>query len=208
MTPVRTVLLTLSIGLLLISPSVYAISIVRGKSQPHRLTRLALMAALVLSFLSALGAHANIGTLLVTGISAVHGVVIFCLSMWRGVGGKSRFDWLCFGLAIAGLIGWRLSGDALVGIWFAIFADSMAYAPALIKTWRHPETETHWFYTLSATGTLLGLVAYPFSAPSVFQVYLILSSISMIVCIYHRGIPMQYSKLKTPERKPPDPVAK
>jgi hypothetical protein len=146
------------------------------------------MAALLLSFFSALSGHANLGTLIVTGISAAHSVVIFSLSLWRGMGGRSWFDWVCFGLAIAGLIGWQLSGNALVGIWFAIFADGMAYVPALVKTWRHPHTEGHWFYTLAALGTFLGLVAYPFSATSVFQVYLILSALAMIFCIYHRQI--------------------
>jgi hypothetical protein len=185
---ISATLLVTSAIFLLISPIAYAISILRGESRPHRLTRLALMAALLLSFFSALGAHANLGTLVVTGIAALHGVVIFGLSMWRGMGGRSLFDWLCFGLAIIGLIGWQISGNALVGIWFAIFADAMAYVPAILKTWRHPHTEGHWFYTLSVIGTFLGLIAYPFSPASVFQVYLIVSALAMIFSIYHDRI--------------------
>lgn len=184
----RTVLLIFSTILLLVSPIAYAVSIIKGNSRPHRLTRLAVMAALLLSFFSAIGAHANLGTLLVTGISAVHGVVIFGLSLWRGMGGRSVFDWLCFGMAILGLVAWKLSGNALVGIWFALFADFMAYLPALVKTWQHPHTEGHWFYTLSALGIFFGLIAYPFAAASVFQVYLILVSLAMVFCIYHRQI--------------------
>lgn len=184
----QTFLLALSTAILLIAPIAYAVSIFRGKSRPHRLTRLALMAALVLSFLSALAADANLGTLVVTGIAAGHSILIFGLSMWRGMGGQSFFDWACFALAIVGLVAWQISGNALTGMWFAIFADIMAYIPALVKTWKHPHTEGHWFYTLSVIGIFLGLVAYPFSATSAFQVYLIVSSLAMLFCIYHKRI--------------------
>lgn len=184
----RPLLLVLSTGFLLISPIAYAVSIIRGKSRPHRLTRLAVMAALLLSFFSAIGAGANVGTLLVTGIAAVHGVVIFALCMWRGMGGKTAFDWICFGLALMGLVAWQVSGNALVGMWFAVFGDVMAYVPAFVKTWKHPHTEDHWFYTLSMIGVLLSLVVYPLSAASVFQVYLIVCSLIMLFCIYRRQI--------------------
>jgi hypothetical protein len=183
-----TLLLLFSTAFLLISPVAYAVSIIRGKSRPHRLTRLALMAAMLLSFISALGAHANIGTLVVTGIAATQGIVIFALSMWRGMGGQSFFDWACFIAALAGLAAWQLSGSPIVGMWFAVFADLVAYIPAIVKTWRHPHTEEHWFYTLSAIGVTLSLVSYPLSAASAFQVYLVICSLVMIFCIYHRQI--------------------
>lgn len=146
------------------------------------------MMALLLTFAAAIAADANQGTLVLAAIMATHGVVIFAMSLWRGMGGTSVFDWLCFGLSIIGLIGWQVSGNALVGLWFAIFADIMAFIPAYVKTWKHPHTEGHWFYTLGAIGTALSLVAYPFQATSVFQVYLILSSLGMVLCIYHRQI--------------------
>lgn len=184
----QTFLLILSSFFLIISPVAYAVSIARGRSRPHRLTRLALMVALLLTFASAIAADANWGTLVLTGIMAAHGVVIFAMSLWRGMGGTSIFDWFCFGLAIAGLIGWQISGNALVGMWFAIFADIMAFIPAYVKTWKHPHTEGHWFYTLAIIGAFLSLVAYPLAATSAFQIYIIISCLAMILCIYHRQI--------------------
>src|SRR5688572_19544990 len=134
----QTFLLVLSSFFLIISPVAYAVSIARGRSRPHRLTRLALMAALLLTFASAIAADANLGTIVLTAIMAAHGVVIFALSLWRGMGGTSVFDWLCFSMAIAGLVAWQLSGNALIGMWIAIFADVMAFIPAYVKTWKHP----------------------------------------------------------------------
>jgi len=81
-----TLLLTLSTLFLLIAPISYAVSILRGNARPHRLTRLALMAELLLTFASVYASGANPGVLLITGISAIHGVVIFGLSLWRGMG--------------------------------------------------------------------------------------------------------------------------
>jgi len=49
----KTLLLVLSAGILLIAPITYAVSIICGKTRPHRLTRLAVMAALLLTFSSA-----------------------------------------------------------------------------------------------------------------------------------------------------------
>lgn len=185
----QTFLLVLSSLFLVISPVAYAVSIARGRSRPHRLTRLALMVALLLTFASAVAADANLGTLVLTGIMAAQGVVIFAMSLWRGMGGgKNVFDWLCFSLAIAGLAGWQISGNALVGMWFAIFADIMAFIPAYVKTWKHPHTEGHWFYSLAAIGAFLSLIAYPLAATSAFQVYIIVSCLGMIFCIYRRQL--------------------
>ncbi len=182
----KTLLLVFSAGILLIAPITYATSIISGKTRPHRLTRLAVMAALLVIFSSALAARANVGTLLLAGISAGHGVLIFALSLWRGVGGGKRlFDWTCFGTSLLGLLAWRLSGDALIGMWFAIIADCTAYLPAFVKTWMHPDTESPWFYALSLIGAALTLIAYPLRATSVFQLYIMACSLVMIFCIYH-----------------------
>lgn len=181
-----TILLFLSTIFLLIAPVTYALSIIRGNTRPHRLTRLALMAELLLTFASTIGAGANPGVLLISGISAAHGVTNFGLSLWRGVGGgKNAFDWACFLISVAGLIVWQISGNALTGLGFAIFADFMAYLPAYVKTWKHPTSENHWFYTFSIIGALLTLLAYPLEAASAFPIYIILCCVVMLFCIYH-----------------------
>lgn len=147
------------------------------------------MAALLLTFGSAIAAEANLGVLLLTGICALQGVVIFALSLWRGMGGgRNVFDWGCFAIAIAGLAAWQLSGNALIGMGFAILADLVAYLPAFVKTWRHPHTEGHWFYTFSIIGAFLSLAAYPLEAASAFQIYIIVCCLVMIGCIYRRQI--------------------
>jgi len=147
------------------------------------------MAELLLTFASVYASGANPGVLLITGISAIHGVVIFGLSLWRGMGGgKNWLDWACFAIEILGLIVWQLSGQALAGLALAIFADFMAYVPAYVKTWKHPETESPWFYLYYILGALLGLMAYRPEAASAFQVYVIICCLIMIGCIYRRQI--------------------
>lgn len=180
----QNTLLILASIILLISPTTYIISIFRAETRPHRLTRLAVGVATLLAFFSILTEHGNAGSLVLLGILSLQSIVIFGLSLWRGMGGGSWFDWMCFALAIAGLIGWQVSGNALVAMWFAIFADTAAYIPALVKTWKHPKTESQWFYILGNVGALLTLAAYELSITSTFQIYIIIMNSLMLVCIY------------------------
>jgi hypothetical protein len=107
------------------------------------------------------------------------------------MGGTSVFDWICLAVALAGIVAWKIAGNPILGIWFAVFADLVAYLPAFLKTWRHPNTESPWLYALSASASFLSLIAYKISAVSVFQIFTILCSLAMLVCIYHKGLPQR-----------------
>jgi hypothetical protein len=149
------------------------------------LTRLAVLVAMSLTFFSLIASSANLGAVLFAGISFIHCVAIFAMSLWRGMGGGSRTDWACFALALLGLAAWQVSGSPLVGMGFAIFADLVAYIPAFIKTWRRPDTESPWLYVGSGLAAALGLLAYPITLASAFQIYIVFCCAGMLTCIYH-----------------------
>jgi hypothetical protein len=184
----RVALLTLSAILELIASFIYCRSIIRGRTKPHRITRLVLMLILVLGFVGILSAKGNLGAVLYAGISAAFGIACFGLSVRQGMGGSDIFDWVCFTIAMGGVIGWYTTGNAVLGIWLASLADSVAYLPAYLKTWKHPDTESPWLYSLSFLGALLSLSAYRVSSVSIFQVNIMLTSFLMLVCIYHKRI--------------------
>mgnify|MGYP000877187136 CR=1 FL=1 len=166
----------------------YAISIVKGKTRPHRMTRFILFFILTLNFVSIVAAKGNLGAVIYAGLTCAYGGILFAMSLWRGMGGKNRLDFICLGIASLGIIGWKLTGNAIVGVWFAILADLAAYIPAFVKTWEFPETESHWLYTLSIFAAGLGLFAYPIEAQSIFQIYIVVASAAMLVVIYHKQI--------------------
>lgn len=128
------------------------------------------------------------GAVLYGGIIAAFGVAFFLLSIKRGMGGTTLFDWLCFMIAIGGVIGWQLTGNPLLGIWLAAIADFVAYMPAFLKTWRHPRTESPWLYVLSGLAAVLSMLAYPIGTVSIFQLITVVCAVGILFCVYHEKL--------------------
>jgi len=193
----RTALLTLSTILITAAGLIYCASIIRGRTKPHRTTRFVVLVILTLSFVSILADHANTGAKVYSGILFVSAIAFLALSFRSGfgMGGTSVFDWVCLAVALAGVAAWQIAGNPILGIWFALLADLVAYLPAYVKTWRQPDTESPWLYALSALASFLSLIAYKVSAVSVFQIFMIIYSLAMLVCIYHAGPPLR-SKMR------------
>lgn len=172
---VQSLLVVISIALALASPIAYMVSIARGTSRPHPLTRFALCAVLTLNFCSIYAANGNLGALSLAAVFALQAYIVFAMSLalstyrMKGEG----LDWICMGIVVVGLAGWQTTGNAVIGIVFSILADAAAYMPAVRKTRRDPSSESHWTYTLSIASVLFGLAAYPISIASAFQFYLL-----------------------------------
>lgn len=184
----QSALLTISAILTIIASCIYCASILNGRTKPHRITRLVLLFVLTLNFVSVLAADGNLGAELYAGIICFFGIAFFLLSLKRGMGGASFFDWACFVIAMLGVVGWQITGNAILSIWLAATADFVAYIPAFIKTWKHPNTESPWLYILSSLGAFLSLVAYKISYVSIFQIATILCGVIILICIYHEKI--------------------
>ena len=73
----------------LLAPSAYVVSIIRGTSKPHRTTRFILTFVHSLNFLSILAAQGNLGARIFAGIDFVFALIVFLLSIRRGMGGTS-----------------------------------------------------------------------------------------------------------------------
>jgi hypothetical protein len=181
-------LLILSTILIIAAGLIYCASIIRGRTKPHRTTRFVVFVLLTLNFASMLAAHGNTGAEVYSGILFVSSIAFLILSFKSGMGGTSVFDWACLAVALAGVAAWQIAGNPILGIWFAVFADLVAYLPAFAKTWKYPHTESPWLYVLSASASFLSLIAYRISAVSVFQIFTIICSLAMLVCIYHQDL--------------------
>jgi hypothetical protein len=184
----QAILLVLSAALVIAGSLIYCVSIVRGRTRPHRITRLVLAFVLALNFISILAAKGNPGAMLYAGIIFIFGLVFLFLSLGRGMGGTTVFDWICFVIAMAGVIGWQMTNNPALGIWMASLADFVAYIPAFVKTWHHPHTETPWLYILSGSGAFLSLIAYRIGVESLLQIVIVSSAWIMIACIYHKNL--------------------
>ncbi len=176
-----------------VGPITYAVSIIKGSTRPHRMTRFILAFVLTLNFVSILAAKSNLGAEVFAGITCIQSLAIFALSLWKGMGGTTKFDWVCLGIALIGLVGWKITGDPLLGVWFSVLADFVAYLPAFVKTYYHPHTESPWYYLLSGLAALISLVAYKIESASIFQIYILLCVIIMTILIYRKDIKRKFS---------------
>ena len=177
---VHTFLTGLCVLLAILSPIIYIVSIVRGATKPHRVTRFALMIVLFLTAASSYAAQGVTSAFILASIFAVQSVVVFALSIRKGVGGRSRSDIVCLAVVFLGILGWWLSGNAFVGLLYFVMADCAAFMPALCKTWQEPDTEGPWTYVLGVCSALCGMVT---DGLAPFQMYLILVGCAMLVCI-------------------------
>lgn len=181
-------LLTLSAILVTIGGLIYCASILGGRTKPHRTTRFVVLLVLTLNFVSVLSAHGNTGAQVYSGILFVSAIAFLILSLKSGMGGSSVSDWICLAVALTGVVAWQVAANPILGIWFAVMADLVAYIPAFMKTWKHPQTESPWLYALSASASFLSLIAYRISAVSVFQIFTIICSLLMLGCIYNKSL--------------------
>lgn len=184
----QAILLFISAVLVAVGPITYAVSIIKGKTRPHRMTRFILAFVLTLNFVSILAAKSNLGAEVFAGITFLQALLIFGLSLWRGMGGTSVFDWTCLVIAMAGVIGWKMTGNPLLGIWFSVLADFSAYLPAIVKTYKFPDTESPWYYAFSGFAALLSMIAYKIDETSIFQIYIIICCVVMVGLIYRKKI--------------------
>lgn len=162
----RNVFLAAGTLLPLLGTGVYVVSILRGISKPHRMTRLLLTVITGLSFFALLAGHDTSGVWLAL-VSFVQAIGIYLLSLKYGMGGRDTFDFICMALCTAGLAAWWVTGESLSGLLASILADLVAVLPSLRKTWRLPHTEDGWFYAIDTIAAALIVIAGPYHVSAV-----------------------------------------
>lgn len=174
----------LSTILALISPVVYAVSILRGHSKPHRMTRFILLIITSLTTASLIARGDRVAVWL-AGVSTLQSVVIFILSIPHGMGGWSKSDLWCFLIALSGIVFWQTTANPVYGLYGAIIADFVGMIPALLKTYRHPDTELWLFYGLDVFASGFNILALSSFALSDFSypVYILLINLIMVLLI-------------------------
>lgn len=175
--------------LALLSPIFYASSILEGESKPHRTTRLVLLIITILSF-AALFAQHNTVAIFLAAVSALQSIVIFALSIKYGMGGRAKIDILCLVIALAGIIIWKITNNPITGLLASILADFVGMIPALIKTYKFPETETRTFYALdtaAATLTLCAIATFTYQEFS-YPIYILAINFAMVLLIFRKKI--------------------
>ena len=162
----------------------YILSILRGKTQPHRTTRIVLFIVSTANLIGAIAADAALGTMMLSILFFLRSFTLAILSIKKGMGGTSKLDISCGVVAVLGIVAWLVTGSGIWALVFAVIADAVAYVPAVVKTWAHPKTEAPLLYWLEGFAAILAVVHDGLRQSIIFQVYVVLSCIVMLVCIY------------------------
>lgn len=136
----------------------YIRDVLRGTTRPHRGTWCIWSLLAVMALLSQLASGAE-WSLLMLGIQAASVMVVFILSITRGVGGLGRWDVALIALAAFGLVGWLMSSQPIVATACVVVADVAGVLLMLPKTWRDPRSETASSFSLAAASGALGAAA-------------------------------------------------
>lgn len=180
----QTIFIVISSGLALISPLVYSQAILKGEAKPHRTTRLVLLIITALTTASLFAQNNNVAIYL-AAVSTLQSILIFILSLKRGMGGWSKSDVICLIIAIVGIILWQVTKNPVIALYFAISADFTGMIPALIKTYKFPKTEVYSFFLLdvfAAGFSLLAIKTWTVEQYA-YPIYIMLINLIMVILI-------------------------
>ena len=154
----QSILILLSSILVFITYLIYEWGIVVGKTKPHRTTRLVLLIITAIGAASLIASQDRVAVWFI-GICALQSVVVFLLSLKYGVGGWAKTDLICLGIAIIGIVIWKVTNNPALGLYASIIADFSGMIPALIKTYRRPDSEYYLSYIFDIVAAVLTLLA-------------------------------------------------
>ena len=155
----------------------YLMDTLKGKVKPNKVSFLMWSIAPLIAFTAQLKEGVGFFLALITFVAGFEPLMIFIASFFnKSAEWKiNRFDLMCGGVSILGLIIWQITKTGYIAIIFSILADGMASLPTIVKSFKHPETESAWPYfttVISAVITLLAVKDYSIATIG-FTVYLL-----------------------------------
>lgn len=183
----KNVFLAISVGFSLWGLIIGLKSILKGRFKPQRMTRFLLFLIFVLIFASLL-VQGDKNSIYIAFITMISTFLIFILSIKRGIGGFSIFDFGVLFATIIALVIWGLSNNPLLGLLMTLVAWSFAYVPTIIKSWIIPKTEDWFFYLVYVVASLFSILSIKeyTLANLAFPMYLIFANSLLVFIIIFR----------------------
>lgn len=162
---------------------------VRGNTKPNRVTWLMWSLAPLIASAAAFSDGIRWATLPVF-MAGFGPLLVFVASFanaksyWK----LEFFDYICGAFSVLALVLWGITNEPVIAIIFAIFSDGFAAIPTIVKSWKHPETESVDPYAtgvFNALTSFFALRTFGFSELA-FPIYLVFVNLSLIVAIYRK----------------------
>lgn len=153
----------------------YLRDVIKGRAKPHPYTWLVWSIVSLTVFFGQVAKGAGIGAI-PTGVSEFFTILIFFFSLKYGFKNIQRRDTYFLIIALLGLIPWAVTKDPTLSVIIVVAIDLIAFTPTLLKTWKHPSTETPVLYSMNVFRHILILFSL-----SAYNIATVLHSISMII---------------------------
>jgi len=136
----------------------YLIDTVKKVTQPQRVTWGIIVLLNTVGFANQLASGAN-DSLWLFGAAVVMTGLIFATSLWHGVGGRTKQDFIVLMIGLAGIILWLIFDDPLLSILANVVAGIVALIPTFIKARRDPDSETRITWLFGAISATLAAIS-------------------------------------------------
>lgn len=170
----------------LIGSASYIRAVIKGQAKPNRVTWVLWALAPLIAFAAEINAGVGLQSLVtfMAGFGPLLIVIASFISrnaVWK----LTRFDFICGGLSVLGLILWLLTRQGDIAIVFAIAADGLAALPTLKKSFIDPDSESSFVFTLAIISSGLTLLTIDTwtVAHAAFPIYLLLICIVLVLLI-------------------------
>jgi hypothetical protein len=137
----------------------YALSTLKGKTQPNRVTWFLWAINPLIAFAAQVGEGAYWIALMTFMVGFGPALVLTASFLNKNAYWKiTRFDSVCGILSVLAIALWIITGTGIIAIWLSIVADLFAGLPTLVKAWRFPETEDHRAFRNAGIGAVITLL--------------------------------------------------
>ncbi len=183
-------LVVLSALITIVGAARYIRNTLRGQTKPNLVTWSMWALAPLVGTGAALSAHADPWTIVrifLAGFLPVL-VIVAVIIKPQGYWKLTPFDILCGVCSLVALVAWLFAGKPVLAVVLAAAGDGFAAIPTIIKSWKHPETETGFTFIMSLVSILLVIPSIPNLRVEnwAFQIYLVVCNSLLVIAVYRK----------------------
>jgi hypothetical protein len=167
----------------------YLVNTVKGRVKPNKVTFLLWSVVPFIAFFAQIKQGVGLEALMTFSAGFLPLTVFIASFTNKQAAWKiTRFDLLCGGLSLVGLVLWMITKVGNVAIFFSIVADGLAAIPTIVKAYKFPDTEIAWPWIATVIGVILTLLTIPeFTfANSGFILYILVVNTLIFILVQFR----------------------
>ena len=131
---------------------------IKGPTKPHRVTWGIIFLVNIIGIANQYASGATDSIWLFWAATIATGSIFFA-SIFRGVGGHTKYDIIALILSLLGIVAWVIISNPLGSVIANILVSIIAVSPTIKKSKKDPKSETRIAYLLGTISSLLALIS-------------------------------------------------